>query len=206
MELLEALQLAKGMKRPIIYVTNNYILGSDISFGILSMITLNEPITNLDRPFCAEFNSILMAPEKISKFRNDNPTMFFSYYEKVSDGVYINTFDEFKLTRGITGLQYRCGILMDNSDYIDELQDITHNENFECITKLKTSNGLVMCKGKFGNITHFLSTFVSMHPVTKTDTLNLKLYKVDDRSFLAHFECIKKKNVIINEYIRYRYI
>lgn len=207
MTLLEALQVAKQMKRPIIYITNNYILGSDKAFSVLSSVTLTEPITDLKRPICVEFNEVIMTEDKLNKFSSSYPVMFFTYYEQVASGIYINTFGEDKLMSNILALNKKCNSLLDKAAIVNRVDDVTKTlEGFDILTSLKVAEGARMIKYQYDNILYFLSSFISIHPVTKTDVLNMEIYDIDNRSFLVKYEVVKKKNVTINEYIRYRYL
>ena len=186
MTTLEALQIAKQMKRPVIYITNNYILGSDTSFSILSSVTLTEPITDLVRPICAIFNEIIMSKEKLEKYSSSYPIMFFTYYEQVAPDIYINTFDECKLFNGIMALNRKCNSLLDKSTIVNSAKNVTKTlEGFDILTCMKASDPAKFIQYKPDNILYYLSSFITIHPLTKTDVLNLDIYVVDDRSFLV---------------------
>lgn len=207
MTLLEALQIAKQMKRPIVYITNNYILGSDKAFSILSSVTLTEPITDLKRPICVEFNEVIMTEEKLNKFSSSYPTMFFTYYEQIASGIYINTFEESKLMANIITLNRKCNSILDRAVSVSKVDNVTKTvEGFDILTSLKAAEGMKMTRYKNDDILYLISSFISIHPITKTDILNMEIYHVDSRSFLVKYEVIKKKNVVINEFIRYRYL
>lgn len=205
MTVLEALQLAKTMKRPMVYICNGYILGTDETFSSLSRIILPEYITDLVRPFGAEFNKIYYG-EKLHTMIMKDPEVFHSFYQQLGE-IYINTLDEDKIKTGLLSLQNRCGNLMDKAKYVGGLSNITQMPEFESMLKLKTGDGMIMYKYTGPNeYTYMISTFVSIHPVTKSDSLDMQIYDIDGRSFLAQFTCKKKKSLIIEEYIRYRYL
>lgn len=207
MTLLEALLVAKQMKRPIIYITNNYILGSDKSFSILSSVTLTEPITDLKRPICVELNEVIMTEDKLNKFSSSYPTVFFTYYEQITSGIYINTFNEYKLMTSIIALNRKCNSILDKAVIVSKANNVTKTvEGFDILTSLKAAEGMKLTRYKTDDFLYLISSFISIHPITKTDILNMEIYYVDNRSFLVRYEVIKKKNVVINEFIRYRYL
>lgn len=202
MTLLEALQVAKSMKRPIIYVHNGYLLGTDPTFSTLSRIILSEPIEDLPMPFGSKMNEVYSG-NKLYAAMVKSPDTFFSFYKKLTDNIYINSFDEESIRVRILGIQHRCEEIMSHATYIGGLNDITKNPDFQSMLSLKTGDGAVMYNY---DTRYIMSTFATIHPVTKTDVLDLSIYHIDNRSFMAKFICKKKKSIVVEEFIRYRYL
>ena len=204
MTVVEALQVAKTMKRPMVYICDGYILGTDETFSVLSRIILPDRITDLVRPFAAEFNNIYYGDRLHAMIMKD-PDLFHSFYQQLGD-IYINTLNEYDIKCKLLSLQRRCENILSTAQFAGGLTDITKNPNFESMLKLKSGDGMIMYNYTNQNNELFmLSTFISIHPVTKSDTLDMQIYNVDNRSFLAQFTC-KKKKMVIEEYIRYRYL
>ena len=205
MTVLEALKIAKTMKRPIVYITDGYILGTDESFSVLSVITLND-FVDIPRAICGKLNDILFDPAKTAKFQNSEPEMFFTYYDQVVPGIYVNTFEEFKLMTSITKLYERCSGMVRGKEPFTNIQKInTVDPLFASVTSLSANDGMRYYTLS-REMTLYLSTFITVHPITKTDIVNLMCFDVDKRSFIAKFEIIKKKTLTIQEYVRYRYL
>ena len=74
------------------------------------------------------------------------------------------------------------------------------DETFVNLSFMKAKEGSVMYKL---DDTHIMSTFSSIHPLTKQDTITISIYDMSDKTFLSVFH-IEKKNCHIDEYIRYR--
>lgn len=198
----EAIQLAKNLKKPIIYITNEYILGTDINYSSLNTMILYEKITNLNRPICYETKDLLITDAKINKIASTSPSLFLNYYIKISDRIYLNTFGEYDMTKRIMQLYRRCMCIVEGSKTVLKINNISkeNSEYIDTVSKLKSGDGMkYLILGKY-----IMSTFIPMHPETKTDNVNFECLEIDDLSFMAIFQIMKKKNIIINEYIRYR--
>lgn len=209
MILSEAIIIAKTMKRPIVYITKGYMFGLTEDCSTLSSIILSDEISDLQRPICYYTSQIINCDSaKLSKISNATPSLFFGYYKQIAPDVYIDTMSETDLFVRVQPVISRCMEYKNTSKLILECTNLTKiDELFNKAVSVKTKDGLVIySKCSADNLVLFMSTFVSMHPVTKSDTVNLQCYGIDRYSFLAQFEIVKKKSLTIQEYIRYRYL
>lgn len=201
MKLIDALKIAKSMKRSIMYITRNYILGADESFSTLSLVTLeNDVIEDLSRDIAI---SGFLTDDTREKFISSDPVHWFNYYEKVGEGVYIDRFPEAKYKVAILALYRKCTEFDNTSVPIFYNANVRLDNQFEQVNELKSADG--MDYYRINNNTIQLSTFASLHPLTKTDKMSLECKQIDSYSFLAKFIIDKKKYRIV-EFIRYRFL
>lgn len=88
-----------------------------------------------------------------------------------------------------------------NTEPVVVIEDLKENEDFNEILNLRATDGAkkLIIDNKFLMYMHG-----AMHPVTKTDSISLKIYLYDSISFIAEF-IVDKKKYQIHEFVRYRY-
>lgn len=204
MSFAEALTIAKAMKKPIVYICNDYILGTDIDFSTLSIIIHS---TDISRPIAVKLTEVY-DEQKAEKLAVSDPIAFYQLVQ-FDDGYYINSIMEPELYAKIITL-YRRLISRISGVPCIELDNLIENDQFASIIKMKNDD---RHRWQYLNLEdtrdltkYILSAFAQLHPVNASDKVNLKIYDVDEFSFIACFEIIKKKNIIVNEYIRYLYL
>ena len=195
-DLTNTIKIAKSMKRPIVHISNNYMLGTDEEFCTLSIIEINSEIP---RPFTAHINEILSldAAEKLSQ---KNSAVFLAEYTKISDSHYYRFWDEERLYTRINNIFSKVF-------HIVQFNPLEYHENllekdpeFMSCMKLKVSDGLVpyIIDNKY-----LFTNFNKVQPINSADKVSLNIYYMDYISNLYEF-LIDKKKYVIKEYIRYR--
>lgn len=195
----EILKIARSMKRSIVHISPHYILGSDEDYCTLSIIEIN---TEVPKPFTYHINDILTEDKK-DKFVNEHPSEFFTEYEETVPGIYINTFHENIYRNNIFELFNKVTMYLINSTPIYQSDSLEKNEDFmNKVAKLKVSDGMTtyILDNRF-----LITNFNKLHPINASDKLSVRIFDLDDISYLYEFFIIKKKYTI-KEYIRYRKI
>lgn len=203
-QFLDLIKVAKKIKKPFITFQDECLLGTDETCASLSTISYNTDKFNLFKlPNYKNLKLTFYINDLLSWLKSfdimDNHTLINSYgiidprTILLSDTNYafqINQmFQRVQLYMNYVGMKTLV-------DY-----PIRKDEKFEDILKLKSSDG-----SKFYNLEnrYMMSTFSSIHPVTKTDKMTVSIYELDGgKTFLADF-FIKKKEEEIHEYIKYR--
>lgn len=203
MSITDAISVAKTMKKPIVHITPEYMLGTDSDFCTLSTIIYPSEIA---RPISVKLTDVY-DEEKAKKLALEKP-LEFNKLSLVEDR-YINTWDEQIIYSKIFKLYRNLSMSISSANYI-EINDIKQYNSFASIIKMKANDRHRWQYLDFDyteNLGRYImSAFTQIHPVNSTDKVNLKIYDIDIWSFIACFEIIKKKNIIINEYIRYLYL
>lgn len=191
------MKIAKSMKRPIVHVSNNYMIGTDMEFCTLSIIEINSIIP---RPFTTTINSWLNKTAK-DRYAQDHPEIFFTEYSCLDENLYINIWEEDTYTKKIFELFSKV------NNYLYRRIPIYHSEGFEKdgdfvqnVSKLKVSDGL---KTYVIDNIFILTSFNKVHCINASDKVSLNIYDIDTDSYLYEF-IINKKKYIVKEYIRYR--
>lgn len=184
------------MKRPIIHISPNYMLGTDEEFCTLSMIEINSDIA---RSFTASVNDCL-DDTKAEKFVMSYPEIFYTEYQNIQPGLYINIWKEPYLFSNIFQVfnkiqQYKkCGVVYTEFG-------LEKDENFmTTVAKLKVKDGLTryLLGGKY-----LITSFNKVHAINASDKISVNIYDIDPISFLCEF-IVDKKKYVVKEYIRYR--
>lgn len=193
----DTIKIAKSMKRPIVYITDSYMLGSDEEFYTLSRINIHSDIS---RPMCFRISECLAGSAK-DKFAQTNPERFFSEYTEVQEGLYINAWAEPNLMQNIMNVFGKLMSYLDTYNIIYSSSGFESDENFKTqVSKLKVSDGL-----KYFTIDnkYLLSSFNKVHSINASDKVSINIYDIDIESYLCEF-VINKKKYTLQEYIRYR--
>lgn len=188
----EAIAIAKTMKKPIIHVTPEYILGTDNDFFTLSIIHTSSDIP---RPFTCILKDLVTPKDK------EIPDT--SKYSVLDDGYLINTWMEPELQNNIMVLFSHLGSIININPFIypkiiDNL-DISKDERFRRAVGMKDADGHMW----YTENSVFMSSFARLHAVNAADSVYLTIYDVDPMSYLSEFMIVKKKCTIY-EYIKYR--
>lgn len=192
----EILKIARSMKRPIIHVSPNYILGTDEEFCTLSIIETNSEIP---RSFTTTVNEYL-DDSKIEKFSVAHPDIFFTEYQMIDTSFYINVWKEPYLFSNIFSLFNRLQRYLSYPIVYSEFGLEKNPEFMNTVAKLKVNDGLT--RYSIGN-KYIITNFNKIHAINASDKVSVNVYDIDPITFLCEFVVYKKKYTI-KEYIRYR--
>ena len=194
-DLTNTIKIAKSMKRAIVHISEHYMLGTDEDFCTLSTIEINSEIP---KAFTAYMNDIITS-EAASKLAVKDSTVFLTEYTKIADYYYRFWNEEYLSTR-IFDLFRKVNFATTNKPVIYYAESLDKDQDFMKCMKLKVSDGLVkyVIDDKY-----LITNFNKVQPINSTDKLSLRIYDVDNISYLYEF-MIDKKKYIVKEYIRYR--
>lgn len=186
----EAITIAKTMKKPIIYVTSDYILGTDNDFFTLSIIYTSSDIP---RPFTCILKDLITPKDK------EIPDT--SKYSVLCEGYLIDTWIESELYTNIITIFKHLYKIINIGIYpkIIDKMDISKNEQFRQAVGMKDADGHIW----YTENSVFMSSFARLHAVNASDNVSLTIYDIDPISYLSEF-IIEKKKCTIHEYIKYR--
>ena len=195
----DALKIAKTMKRPIIHINPNYMIGTDENYFICSVIEISSDIP---RSFTCKTTDLIV-PDKVADVRNKNTSFFDNNYECVGEGYYQLSYDEDIMYNNIMNTYRSINTILsvNPSKVIDNLL-LTDDalENFRRLATAKVSDGhhwWVLQQP------YQMSIFSSLYPINAADQVSCTIYDIDPYSFLSEISVIKKKYTIKN-YVRYR--
>lgn len=206
---LETLQfifnVVKQVKKPIVKIfPNGNIIGTDEQFASLNILMPNYNI-NLDIPYI--FNATEFSAFMRTLKNNTNAELIFSPYDirilnidtkNVCDNTLTNYVD---LNYDIDQLFNRTMQLQFNNVLFTK--ENIQNDNYDMFS-LKVADGSKMfcIDEKF-----LMSSFNAIHPVTKSDSIDLVIRDYDEYSYTAEFIIRKKKgSYILREFLRFRKI
>lgn len=179
----ELLKIARSLKKDIVEITPYYVCGTDNQMCTFSIVYLDIPVKP-DIYYIGYCNLINKDEERYNQY------IFF--------------YDAMK--RRLDELRRSCQIIQDNNKVIFSADNIIDQDIFNGLDeaiKLKAYEGANMIYPEFSN--YLMSYCPSIHPLNKSDQMNLVLYEYDDISFFAKYMIIKKEYTI-NEYIRFIYV
>lgn len=181
----DIIQMAKSLKRNIVEITPHYICGSDTLLSSFSIVYLNGNIEVTDDLYYLGSTNLLTKPEIYGECKH--------------------TFESFRSR--IEYLRSTCQFIENNNILYQANAvntDQTHNiSGLNDALAMKSKDGSTMINVDYTNL--FLSTCGTMHPVNKSDVMDITIYENDDVSFIAKFS-INKKKYTIYEYARFLYI
>ena len=198
-QLLELLKIAKQMKKDIICIQKDCIMGTDSTFTTYSELYYNSDKFDED---IFRYNITIVVNDMVSYLRKYEEEKDFriTVYGFINNNPYdaslYSNQDYYIRLLGLRNRSYNyknIGFLAYNNF---ELSD----ENFMSAVSIKTKDGAVMYKL---DDRHIMSTFSKIHPLNKADKISVSIYDMPDKTFLSIFH-IQKKNCYINEFIRYR--
>lgn len=204
-QFLELIKIGKQMKKSIIKFQDRILLGTDDTVSTLSILYYDDQKYDLFK--LKDFFGVsitfrvneLLAYLKINDIMKPNYIINnYGIFDMESKMILEN---EEKISREISNMQSRCLFYMQTSQHNIESYNLKEDDTFANILNLKTKDGSVLYN--LDN-RYFMSTFSSIHPVTKSDQIILDIYdKRDSNDFLSKFT-ITKKNCMIEEFIKYR--
>lgn len=193
----DIIKIAKTMKRPIVYITPTYMLGTDEEFCTLSRINIESDVV---RPMAFKISSILIGESK-DKYANEHPEIFFTEYSHVQEDLYINTWNESFYMYNIMNINLRLATSLQYANKVYSVDRLDKDSNFmQNVAKLKVSDGL---KRHIMDDRFLQTSFNKVHCVNASDTVSLNIYDMDHFSYLYEYR-IGKKKYDVYEYIRYR--
>lgn len=192
----ETIKIARSMKRPIIHVSPNYMLGTDEEFCTLSIIEIDSDIP---RSFTTTVNDYL-DESKIEKFSMEHPDIFFSEYNLIDTDFYVNFWKEPYLLSNIFNIFSKIQSYLQFPVVYTE-SGLEKNVNFmNTVAKIKVADGLT--KFIIGD-KYLITSFNKVHAINASDKISVNIYDIDPISFLCEF-IVDKKKYTVKEYIRYR--
>ena len=196
MNCMEALKIAKTMKRNYVYITPTRMYGLDTGKCALSIIDIQSDI---DKSFAGEVASIL-DDKKRDSFLVNNTGVFLNEYRELEPGVYINFWDEPKIIDDIMKAYNALYFNSPNARLIYSATNLEQNDDFmRNIYGIKTVDGY----RRFILDGYYLDCFTKMHCVTKSDKVSLNIYDYDPFSYMYEF-FINKKKYTVKEYFKIR--
>lgn len=202
-QFLEIVKLSKGLKKDIVVLKDDCLLGMDSNFATLATLTYDSEKFNFFKQtgleytfFNTRINTFLKNAQKENIFTLDFDR--FGINDFLMKDTIIN---EDSIRQKIESAFNRCNLNMYNGEKVVSDFNIRECEEFEEILKLKTADGSRVYKFSKDYIMYL---FLSLFPVTKSDNVLLNIYDDFDKfSYLVDFHIIKKK-ADIHEYIRFR--
>lgn len=204
-QFLELIKIAKKIKKPIIQFQDEFLVGVDYNFNLLSTITYDTTKFNLFKllnyrnlKLVFSINNLL-AWLKNNDFMDEN-VIITEHGILKRDDIFLN--DDYSKNI-IEAMFYRIHMYMYHEG-VKTLENfpIREDETFENLLKLKSKDGAVFYNLKGTN--YIIPMFSSLHAVTKSDKLLVDVYDLkSSKSFFMDFY-IKKKNEEVHEYIRFR--
>lgn len=204
-QFLELIKIAKKIKKPIIQFQDEFLVGVDYNFNLLSTITYDTTKFNLFKllnyknlKLVFSMNNLL-AWLKNNDFMDEN-VIITEHGILKRDDIFLS--DDYSKNI-IEAMFYRIHMYMYHEG-VKTLENfpIREDETFENLLKLKSKDGVVFYNLKGTN--YIIPMFSSLHAVTKSDKLLVDVYDLkSSKSFFMDFY-IKKKNEEVHEYIRFR--
>ena len=204
-QFLELIPIAKQMKKHIVTFQDGRVLGTDETCASLSIVYYDDEKFDLFKlPMFRGLSLTFILNDLIAYLKVNN--IMDHYYEINQYGICYsrnNLDNQFGYSKVILDMEMRCRYYMTDSIHTIDGYNIREDQLFNQALELKKKDGSTMYR--LDN-RYFMSTFSSIHPVTKSDKMTVDIFELSDmRSFLSKFT-ITKKNCIIEEYIRYRNI
>lgn len=205
-QFLELISIARQMKKHIVTFQDGRILGTDETLSSLSIVYYDNEKYDLfkESGFC--FTLTFVLNELVAYLKRNNilePVYQINHFgiNHCKGGEILE--NQFRFANEILNMEMRCRYLMTESDHTVIDYNIKEDQTFNATLELKKKEGSTMY---ILNNRYIMSTFSSIHPVTKSDKITVDIYELPDkRSFLSKFTIIKK-SCIIEEFIKYRFL
>lgn len=199
-------EIAKGiksMKADLVYVKGNTLYGTDNNFTILKTYILDtivpiKPFTIITKTLSSEFfNSIVDIYIKIDTDINKiyctaNRSIVEDYPEMIN-----NRYND-RIESIVSNINLSTNSQFTRCIYFGE---ITNDENFQRFKTIKSGEGAdlyIPCN----NTEYSMYLYSGAIPMIKSDKIILNIFDLGN-TFIANFQIIKKKNNIVNLYIKY---
>lgn len=180
----EIIKMTKSLKRAIVEITPHFICGSDSLMNTFSIIFLNGNV---------------QVDDDLYYF---GPTNLLTKYDTYQQSKHM--FES--LQSRMNYLRYTVQQVVDNNKLLFAFDDIT---NFDYINGFTES---INAKAKDGarfvypeSADYMMSSCTTMHPINKTDKVNLRGWEFTPISYLTEYDIIKKKYTI-REFISFVYL
>lgn len=196
-EILELIfKLVKRVKKPIVKIfPDGKVIGTDEQFASLNFLE-DDTMGILPCPFIIFTKDITAFMRDVSKD--------YSYHNPKFDCPYLFTTNTGLVLENHIDLNYNIDELYNRVMSQVLTQPILFDEdnfNNDDIFSLKVSDGAKMYQIK----NYLMSSFNSIHPVTKTDKVELIIRDYDQYSYTGQFIITKKKeNYKLHEILRFR--
>lgn len=195
----DAIKIAKTMKRPIVHINPNYILGTDENYFTCSCIEISSDIP---QPFTCVLTD-LVPPEKVNELRATNPSYFENNYISIGEGYYLFSHNTDVMYNKIMDVYRSINTLLSfNPPKVIDNLPLTENgdENFRRLASAKVGDGHQWWTVQKP---YQMSIFASLYPMNATDQAFCSVYDIEPYSFLSEISVVKKKYTIKN-FVRYR--
>lgn len=192
----EVLKMAKSMKRAVVHIAPNYMLGSDEEFCTLSMIIID---TGIDKPITSVLNEII-DNNGAAKLAESSAGEFLNEYTRYNENYYYKFWNEELYREKLFSLLAKVNLAITCRPVLYTETGLEKNQEFMASAKLKAGDGL--SSYKFGD-QYLVTGFYKVHPINANDKVDVTIYDLDDQSCLYEY-IIDKKKYKIKEYIRYR--
>lgn len=189
----------KQIKKDIIRINANVIMGTDLLFNSLSVICT-------DMTFCDYSESYIYRKNELAAFlKKSNNVEFKHDVLQNENGETFSLYNEY-IDSEIRNMYKNCLEVEKNKILYQDL-DIRNDIEFEKCIQLKSADGIRMYKiqNTFG-LKFIISIFNGMLPVNKGDKVSLNIYDMGPYFYLCKFTVYKKKNVAIDCYYQCRYL
>lgn len=182
----EIIKMAKSLKRQIVEITPHYICGSDSNMATFSIIYLNGSVSV------------------------DNELYYFGATSDLFKyDIYLQNMYLYEMLKGKMAYLRRSCQMAERNRLLFQYNDITIGQQYAVNNFIESING----KAKDGmRLTYLndapeymMSSCSTMHPINKTNAVNITGYEYNDIAYLVRFD-INKKNYVIHEYISYLYL
>lgn len=192
-------EVVKVLKSNIIVLNNGNLYGIDASLCFIKQVLCEEDFTSFNL-IC--FHDMLAAFIKNIPIRDILTDMIcIDYdskriYSSADASVYIELLDD---TFGISNMVNNMIYEISNCSNVYEDADLKSDINFMRCMSAKTFNGMQM----YIKDNYAMSLFSGLIAVNKDDKVQLKVYDINEFSFISNFIVYKKKKITLLIFIRY---
>ena len=193
----EFFKLAKSLKKPIVmWYTNGVIVGTDNQFASVSLIQMD---------ICPSQPYIFYLTAELSPFMKNISTINGDMIFTKHSIKYACPMVRFELKNRLELYENMCNLYNSAMVIIHQKNILSHQYNIQekyyDMLSMKSSEG-----SKLYNLDgYMMSSFNAIHPVNKTDKVDVIIREHDEYSYTGEF-IIHKKQYDIHEFLRFRYL
>lgn len=180
----EIIEYAKCLKADIVYITGNYIYGTDISFSYFKHTIFNNDL-NLNICYIQKDMNNFIKESTDTIYIDNNYIMSNTVSLPINNPIYINEFNR---------LIHRINDINSTNNPVLFIDDIRSNEQFEDSINLKSSQGIGLCRI---NEEYIITLFKNLLPINKKDKVSLEIRDLLYNRFMSRFIISKPKNINI---------
>lgn len=191
------LKSTKRIKKPLVKIyPDGFVIGTDTSFATINILSQNNNNYNMSIPYIFMNTSVLKFSKDILDY---NGSLNYSKFNiSIKDVVLDNCIE----------LNYRFSLLHDTVMSLTSNPVLYKEENIQNsisdMFMLKMADGSKMYTI---NKRFLMTSFNSIHPVNKSDRVDLTIFDGDIYSYIAQFTIYKEKeNYELHEFLRFRKI